>query len=184
MNSPSAIVAAGWISIPVSDRETYASTRGTTGTLASSSAWATRWESSACTPGQAASTSAAETPLAAGSRSYAARTSRRSSPATRRRVPIPNTPYSLRRCAVRAVRAAPDGHAQEVMGREVDLQERVGQRAVEPREQLQRLERLQGPDHAGRRAEHAGLRARRHRAGRRRLRERAAVARGFARPNP
>ena len=69
MNSPSAILAAGWISIPVSEREKYATTRGAIGTPAASSAWATRCESSACTPGHAASTSVAETFLAAGSRS-------------------------------------------------------------------------------------------------------------------
>ena len=52
MNRPSPICAAGWISIPVTARVDGASARGTNGTPASCSAWATRWASSACTPGQ------------------------------------------------------------------------------------------------------------------------------------
>ena len=50
------------------------------GTPASCSACATRWASSACTPGQVARISARPTPRAAGSRSRAAATSRRTSP--------------------------------------------------------------------------------------------------------
>src|SRR3954470_12232349 len=64
--------------------------RGATGMPMSCSAWATRWASTACTPGHAISTSAEDTPRAAGSRSWAAATSWRTSRATRRRVPRPS----------------------------------------------------------------------------------------------
>jgi hypothetical protein len=64
--------------------------RGTTGRPTSSSAWATRWLSSACTPGHVARISAVVTPRAAGSRSRTARTSRVISRATRTTVPTPN----------------------------------------------------------------------------------------------
>ena len=163
MNSPSPTSAHGWISIPVSVRAAAAIVRGATGTPASLSACATRWASSACTPGQVARISSPVTPRAAGSRSWAAAMSRRSSPSTRAAVRIPIMSYE--RGTVRAVRPAGRGDAQERVVVEVDLEERVEQRAVEPGEQLQRLERLQRADHARRRAEHAGLRAARRRAG-------------------
>ena len=54
MNSPSPTSAHGWISIPVIVRAAAAIVRGATGTPASLSACATRWASSACTPGQLA----------------------------------------------------------------------------------------------------------------------------------
>ena len=82
--------AAGWISIPVTERVTAASARGTIGRPASCSAWETLCESSAWTPGQLASTSTDPTPRAAGSRSCAAATSRRISPTTRARVRSPS----------------------------------------------------------------------------------------------
>jgi hypothetical protein len=83
MNSPCPMRAAGWISTPVSSRVAPAIARGSTGTPASNSACATRCASSAWTPGQIARISVAPTPRAAGSRSCAARTSRRISPSTR-----------------------------------------------------------------------------------------------------
>ena len=64
---------------PVSARWRRRCARGASGTPASCSACATRWASSAWTPGQAARISSDETPRAAGSRSCAAATSRRSS---------------------------------------------------------------------------------------------------------
>ena len=91
------IFAAGWISIPVSARVAVASTRGATGTRASCRRWATRWLSSACTPGQAARISAGPTSRAAGSRSRAAPTSRRTSVMTRPRTSSPNTRQRLQR---------------------------------------------------------------------------------------
>ena len=94
MNRPSPICAAGWISIPVSARETYAIARGAAGTPAASSACATRCASSACRPGQPVRISSVETPVAAGSRSRTACTSRRNSPDTRR---IELRPTSARR---------------------------------------------------------------------------------------
>ena len=76
--------------MPVTARVPDASARGTNGSPASCSACATRWESSACTPGQEARISAGPTPRAAGSRSRAAATSLRTSRATRASVPIPS----------------------------------------------------------------------------------------------
>ena len=67
-------------------------------------------------------------------------------------------------------------HTQELGRREVDLQEPVGDRRRDARQQLHRLERLQRADHARGRPEHAGVGAARR--VRRRRRERAAVARG------
>ena len=58
----------GWISIPVIDRAIAAITRGSSGTPAPYSACATRWASSAWTPGQVARISSEPTPRAAGSR--------------------------------------------------------------------------------------------------------------------
>src|SRR3954463_10608666 len=95
MNRPSPTSAAGWISMPVTVRAVAAIARGAIGTPASSSAWATRWASSACTPGHSARISSEETPRAAGSRSWAAATSRRSSRATRATVRIPIMGYSV-----------------------------------------------------------------------------------------
>ncbi len=54
MKNPSPICAAGWISIPVIDRASAAIASGRNGTPRRYSAWATRWASSACTPGQVA----------------------------------------------------------------------------------------------------------------------------------
>ena len=51
MKSPFPTRAAGWISIPVAARLRAASVRGTSGTPAPCSAWATRWASRAWTPG-------------------------------------------------------------------------------------------------------------------------------------
>src|SRR4051794_26551610 len=96
MNSPAPIVAAGWISIPVAARVTVAMVRGTTGTPAPCSAWASRCASSACTPGHEARISTGPTPRAAGSRSRAAATSRVTSLTTRAAVPSPNIGKSLR----------------------------------------------------------------------------------------
>src|SRR3954454_10182497 len=96
MNSPAPIVAAGWISTPVAARITVAMVRGTIGTPAPWSAWASRWASSACTPGHDARISAGPTPRAAGSRSRAAATSRVTSLTTRAAVPSPNIRTSLR----------------------------------------------------------------------------------------
>ena len=76
--------------------------RGSSGTPASCSAWATRWASSACTPGQASRISSDPTPRAAGSRLRAAATSRRISATTRASVPG-------RACPKRSDRAAPAG---------------------------------------------------------------------------
>src|SRR4051794_2763967 len=95
MNSPSPTSAAGWISMPVTVRAVAAIARGASGTPASSSAWATRWASRAWTPGHRARISSEETPRAAGSRSWAAATSRRSSRATRATVRIPIMRYSV-----------------------------------------------------------------------------------------
>src|SRR3954452_10798303 len=96
MNSPGPIRAAGWISMPVAARITVETVRGTTGTPASCSTCASRWASSACTPGHVARISVRPTPRAAGSRSRAALTSRVTSLATRAAVPRPNMPASLR----------------------------------------------------------------------------------------
>ena len=73
MNRPGPITAAGWISIPVSDRASVAIRRGSSGTPAFSSRLATRWASSACTPGHASRISAVPTSAAAGSRALRGR---------------------------------------------------------------------------------------------------------------
>src|SRR5438046_2383813 len=52
---------------------------------------------------------------------------------------------------------------------------------ADPEKKLDRFGRLQRPDHAGKHAEHARLRARRRELGRRRLGEQAAIARSFER---
>src|SRR4051794_4810859 len=108
MNSPAPIVADGWISTPVTERTTAAIVRGTTGTPASCSAWATRWASSAWTPGHAARISPGPTPRAAGSRSRAARTSRVPSLTTVESVPRP----SIRPRMLRSRRAHPERFAE------------------------------------------------------------------------
>src|SRR3954452_17023076 len=109
MNSPSPTSAAGWISMPVTVRAVAAIARGASGTPASSSAWATRWASSAWTPGQRARISSEETPRAAGSRSWAAATSWRSSRATRATVRIPIMGYSVAQAATPASATAGSG---------------------------------------------------------------------------
>src|SRR4051794_40573100 len=147
MNSPSPTVAAGWISTPVSERAAPAMTRGTTGTPTWSSACATRCASRAWTPGQVATIPRAETPRAAGSRSRAARTSRDTSRASWATVLRPSMRVTL--LTVGTVRPPGRAHAQEVARAQVNLQERVEQRARQAREQAQRLERLQGADDAG-----------------------------------
>src|SRR5947208_9654897 len=96
MNRPRPMRAAGWISTPVVARTAVASVRGTTGTPARCSACASRWASSACTPGHVARISAGPTPRAAGSRSRAACTSRVTSLTTRVTAPSPSMPKSLR----------------------------------------------------------------------------------------
>ncbi len=88
MKKPSPIFAAGWISMPVTARLTAAMTRGRNGTPRLCSACATRWASSAWTPGQVARISSVPTPRAAGSRLRAAATSRRISAAVRAISPI------------------------------------------------------------------------------------------------
>ena len=124
--------------------------------------------------------SAVETPVAAGSRWRTAATSRRSSPDTRRIVLRPHIRVAK---ATRRSPGSPRGDCtwtrSRVERREVDGQERVHQRRGRAGEQLDRLERHQRSDHARRRADHAGLGARRRvlRLGR----ERAAVARAGAR---
>ena len=87
---PVADVGAGWISIPVSVRAASAIARGATGTPASLSACATRWASSACTPGQVGED--LEPPTRRGRRGRARGRrvmSRRSSPSTRAAVRMP-----------------------------------------------------------------------------------------------
>ena len=78
--------------MPVSVRVSIDIVRGTSGTPDSCSACATRWESSAWMPGHVATISAGPTPRAAGSRSRAAATSRRSSLTTPAKVPSPSMP--------------------------------------------------------------------------------------------
>ena len=90
MKSPSPICAAGWISMPVSARVNIEIGRGTNGTPASCSAWATRWPSSAWMPGQVARISSRA--HAAGGRVALARGERRRGgplSATRAKVPKP-----------------------------------------------------------------------------------------------
>ena len=71
--------------------------RGTSGTRPACSACATRWASSAWTPGQLSRISSDETPRAAGSRSRAAATSQRISRTTPAKVPsrrlMPDWPF-------------------------------------------------------------------------------------------
>jgi hypothetical protein len=74
MNSPSPIVAPGWISMPVNSRLKLEITRGTTGTFRLCSAFARRCSSRAWKPGYASTTSSV--PLAAGSRCLTASMSR------------------------------------------------------------------------------------------------------------
>src|SRR3954465_8126564 len=109
-------------------------------------ACAIRWESSACTPGHAARISRVPTPRAAGSRSRTARTSRRSSPATRATEPIPNisSPRLPGGLAARpATRPPPPPHLGDGRALPVDLEEAVDERLAHPREELQRLGRLE-----------------------------------------
>ena len=102
--------------MPVTARVASAIVRGTNGTPASCSAWATRWLSSAWTPGQSVSSSSEETPRAAGSRSCAAETSRRSSRATRVRVPRPS---------MRSYTVAVDGGGLPVCARALRVESRA-----------------------------------------------------------
>src|SRR4051812_9233605 len=104
MNSPRPIRAAGWISTPVIVRVRYAIARGSRGTPARARAWAMRCASSAWTPGQAARIPGAATPVAAGSRSWAARTSRRTSLTTSRTVEMPVMSHQGYACRSRGSR--------------------------------------------------------------------------------
>src|SRR5215208_3792176 len=154
MKRPWPICASGWISMFVSAREARARNRADARQPRSERVWATRCASSACTPGHAARIWPEETPRAAGSRSCAAATSRRSSVATRRRM------FTIRMLEVGTVRTVcpPCGaDTQDVRGGEVQLEEAVGDGRRHAGEQLHRLERLERADHAGGRAEHAGV---------------------------
>src|SRR5712692_2886961 len=75
MNNPRPSRAAGWISIPVRNRETCEVKRARVSQPACHRRWPTRYMASACTPGQQSATSMAE--RAAGSRSRTTRTSAR-----------------------------------------------------------------------------------------------------------
>ena len=180
---PVADLAHGWISMPGqrARREREHARRDRHARVAS--ACATRWASSACTPGHAARISADETPRRgrvaivgggdvaphlAGDAAQGAETEHRPKPT---------------RAAVRAVGAPRDAHAQEAVawrGRPGGSRPSSGR--ATPGQQLQRLERLQRADHARGRPEHAGVGAASARAGRR-LGERAAVAGRLARPD-
>src|ERR1700761_8900740 len=107
MKKPLPIRAAGWISMPVTDRATVAISRGTIGTPAPYRAWATRWASSAWTPGQAARISSEPTSRAAGSRSWAAAISRRISATVRAMTPRPNMAQRLATGRRQSAAAAP-----------------------------------------------------------------------------
>src|SRR3954468_9468612 len=157
MNSPAPIVADGWISTPVTERTTAAIVRGTTGTPASCSAWATRWASSAWTPGHAARISPGPTPRAAGSRSRAARTSRVTSLTTLESAPVPNIARRMlrgeeRRRDVSLARVGQDRHdprpARLRAARHLErgVQRRAagdaGQDALGPRQRAGALDRI------------------------------------------
>src|ERR671932_556372 len=98
---------------------------------------------------------------------------------TRVRVPTPNIDsHGSRDAGASWAVGAPLGPDERLLHRErVELEDRVEQRAADARQQLDRLERLDRPDDPGRRAQHAGLAARRDGAGGRRGVECAAVAR-------
>src|SRR4051794_18387457 len=183
MKSDWPISAAGWISMPVTARETVAIARGAIGTPLSWSAWASRWLSRACTPGQVPRISSVPAPRAAGSRSRTARTSRRSSPGTRAAVPKPNIGPRLAGlgAAGAAVRAPAGTNLPHGAALAVDLEEPVGERLADPGEELQRLRGLEGADDPRHRAEHARDGARVGGVWRGRAREGAAEARRPAR---
>src|SRR3954452_21062649 len=90
MKNSSPILAAGWISTPVTARLVYEIAIGSPGTPASWRACATRWARIAWTPAQFMRISVVPMPRAAGSRSRADATSARISPAMRLRVPNPS----------------------------------------------------------------------------------------------
>src|SRR5215208_3148885 len=101
---------------------------------------------------------------AAGSRSSAAVRSSRSSRATRVKVSMPNMPSARlwRRPEVAArgaVVPARGGHDRLLRPRRVELEDLVEQRLADAGQELQRLERLDRPDDARGRPQHAGLAA-------------------------
>src|SRR4051794_39582323 len=100
-------------------------------------------------------------PRAAGSRSWAAVRSWRSSRATRVNVPRPNIRLNRSRdSGARGTLGTALGPDERLLHRQrVELEDRIEQRPAHAGQELDRLERLDRADDAGGSAQHAGLAA-------------------------